>query len=360
MQKKKKNIDGFSEKFSKYRNDKLTDNERNSFERDLQKDPFAGEAEEGLNTITREELERDIASLKEALIKRSSQNNRMFLLRIAAVVVVLVLSGALIIYLNRNTVRSERMAINSSAPEVKVTQPAPGKSVASPVIPTEKHTLSEQQAGTSASGGTTSVKKMYENNYAKPEIQRQPLKPGEEKSQKSVSAEPQDARVASIETIADKTDERVKGDSILKDSKSTEMKMARAAAGDRHEILFEKEANSSAAIIPVNNSEKYKDTDGSGGTDPQPLAGMAAFNRYIMANIHLPEEMKPGNTETVMLGFIVDSVSVIKEIKIIESPGKKYSDEAIRLLKNGPAWKSATVDNKAVSKQVKLRIDFIK
>lgn len=359
MQKNKKNIDGFGERFSKYRNDKLTDNERNSFERDLQKDPFAGEAEEGLNTITREELERDIASLKEALIKRSSQNNRMFLLRIAAVVVVLVFSGALIIYLNRNTDRSERMAINSAAPEVNVTQPAPEKSVTSPATPLEKQTLSEQQTGTSASGGTTSVKKMYGNNYAKPEILRQPVKPGEAKSQKSLSAEPQAARVASIESVADNMDESVKGDSNLKDSKSTEMKMARAAV-DRNEILFEKEANSSAAIIPVNNTEKRKDTNVSGSTDPQPLAGMAVYNRYIIGNIHLPEEMKPGSTKTVMLGFIVDSVSVIKEIKIIESPGKKYSDEAIRLLKSGPAWKSGTEDNKVVSKPVKLRIDFIK
>ena len=50
--------------------DKMTGRERNAFERELQKDPFAEEASEGFASVTPEEVSEDIADLQKQLKRR--------------------------------------------------------------------------------------------------------------------------------------------------------------------------------------------------------------------------------------------------------------------------------------------------
>jgi protein TonB len=60
----------------------------------------------------------------------------------------------------------------------------------------------------------------------------------------------------------------------------------------------------------------------------------------------------------VILNFLVRADGTIDSIMIIKSPGKKFSDEAVRLLKTGPAWKPAEEDGKPVEDEVRLRLVF--
>ena len=51
------------EDFIRYSQDQMSDEERNAFERSLQRDPFDAEAMEGLSSITPEEARADLAGL---------------------------------------------------------------------------------------------------------------------------------------------------------------------------------------------------------------------------------------------------------------------------------------------------------
>jgi len=77
MQEKNKNKKGSKTDFIRYHNDKMKSAERNAFEKELQKDPFAEEASEGFNLITPEEVSGDIADLQKQLKKRVGKRERI-------------------------------------------------------------------------------------------------------------------------------------------------------------------------------------------------------------------------------------------------------------------------------------------
>jgi hypothetical protein len=68
--------------------------------------------------------------------------------------------------------------------------------------------------------------------------------------------------------------------------------------------------------------------------------------------------MLPGQKAIVELNMRTRSDGIIDNIRIISSPGKLYSDEAVRLIKEGPSWNPAEENRKKVDDEVTLRILF--
>ena len=60
----------------------------------------------------------------------------------------------------------------------------------------------------------------------------------------------------------------------------------------------------------------------------------------------------------VVLNFIAGGNGRIGSIKILRSPGKIFSDMAIRPIKEGPDWKPAEENGKVISDEVRIRIVF--
>jgi protein TonB len=60
----------------------------------------------------------------------------------------------------------------------------------------------------------------------------------------------------------------------------------------------------------------------------------------------------------VVVSFLVQTDGSIDSIRIVKSPGKSFSDEAIRILKSGPKWKPAEDNGRQVEDIVKLRLVF--
>ena len=90
---------------------------------------------------------------------------------------------------------------------------------------------------------------------------------------------------------------------------------------------------------------------------PQPVVGRDSFDIYIEKNVRNPE---PGSSvqHVVVVSFKVQTDSTTTGIKIITSPGKAWSREAIRLIKEGPAWKPAEKYGKIIEDEVMVRIVF--
>jgi hypothetical protein len=103
--------------------------------------------------------------------------------------------------------------------------------------------------------------------------------------------------------------------------------------------------------------EKADDT-GSGYILPQPVGGKKEFDNYIEKNIKNPLSLPAGKREIVVVSFTVTSTGSIENIKMVKTPGDEYSKEAIRLIKDGPAWKSAIKNGIPTDDEVKIRITF--
>jgi TonB family protein len=93
-------------------------------------------------------------------------------------------------------------------------------------------------------------------------------------------------------------------------------------------------------------------------TPPAPENTIDSFNIYIENNIRTPEDLQSGQTVVVTLTFRVRETGKIDNIKIISSPGKAYSDEAMRLIKEGPVWKPARQEGEYIEDKVTLKITF--
>jgi hypothetical protein len=89
---------------------------------------------------------------------------------------------------------------------------------------------------------------------------------------------------------------------------------------------------------------------------PQPVVGTDSFNLYLEKNIRYT--LLKESEEQVVVRFTVQIDSTIMNIKIITSPGQPWSNEAIRLIKEGPAWNPATENGKAIEDDVSVRIIF--
>jgi hypothetical protein len=91
-------------------------------------------------------------------------------------------------------------------------------------------------------------------------------------------------------------------------------------------------------------------------TSARPSVGVDSFNIYLEKNIR---NLEPEIAENlVVISFTVNTDSTLSPIIVISSPGNNYSTEAIRLIKEGPAWYPAIVNGKAVEEEVKLTVRF--
>ena len=99
-------------------------------------------------------------------------------------------------------------------------------------------------------------------------------------------------------------------------------------------------------------------TDHTGYQPVRPVTGYPAFIEYIKSNLKFP----PGDTihskAVVVLRFNVGKNGRAENIFVIKSPGKEFSDEAIRLLKTGPDWMVPESDGLTIGEEIMIRILF--
>ncbi|AIZ62722.1 hypothetical protein PK28_01740 [Hymenobacter sp. DG25B] len=95
---------------------------------------------------------------------------------------------------------------------------------------------------------------------------------------------------------------------------------------------------------------------------PTPAGGLAAFNQYVEREVHYPEKDPPAGTYSakvaVKLRFIVAADGSLQDIKVIEPLSEEYDAEAIRLLKEGPAWYPAVVNGKRIAHKAQVSVIF--
>ena len=319
MSEKNKNGNDHLSDFLRYKWKKMTDRQRNAFERDLQKDPFAEEASEGLEGIDPSVAEKDVAGLRKQLNKRTIRKQRVLWYRIAASVAVLMILSSILVIIER-----------SQPPEQLSYTPVNQQSK-------DLQTLNEQPTIENQAPAAVPAEK-------KPEIKKEKIAvENQERMRVAEAAEPDQvfaaekaisAKAAQIRKTSD-TAMGIKSDSSTTDlSEIVVVGYGARAAGDEAE----------EAVNEYN--------------PPRPVNGRADFDKYIRDNIRRPDTTSAGQRVVVVLNFKINTDGKIDSIRIIRSPGKNFSDEAIRLIREGPEWKPAEENGKTISDEVRIRIVF--
>jgi hypothetical protein len=410
MSVRNRNIRSFVSGFFRYHQDRLSGKERNSFERELQKDPFAEEAAEGFSLISEKDAENDISDLQYLLKKRTSGKRRLIFLRIAASIAVLTLISTVYIFLEKNKT-TEKLADNSvPPPELKIIMGEPLTEQVSRDV-TEKYKEATQDKKTEKSAGKITEPeavvssappgkefaginrkddsiKTLKVEYARALIaaEKRPAPASAMAQDRSVSSHSIRGKILSSEdnlplpgvsvvikgtntgAITDlagnfsiKTPDTSRV-TLVADYIGMERKEFIANTNKPADIKLDPSLASLSEVVVTGYGIKRDDTDNEEvspeHSPPQPSVGKSKFNKYVQENLHRPDTLTKGQRVVVILGFLVRSDGSLDSIRIVRSPGRLFSDEAIRVLKSGPAWSPAKDKGNAVEEYVRLRLVF--
>jgi outer membrane biosynthesis protein TonB len=314
--------------FFRYIRKELKGRERNSFERELQKDPFSDEALEGFAMLDREDALKDVSELQSRLKNRTNRKGRVAFYRIAASVAILT-ALSVIFLLTNDTKTLDQIADNTDRKEIleiEKSQPITD-SEANKIITKEPETEdSKKDMPVSKNINAGNGKKQEDVRYDLLE-QKNADSMEESKSKSAAEAYIEPERRLAPATAVTREKPAVPGDEVTIVGYGKESEAGRAEATENY--------------LP-----------------PEPANGKRNFERYVRRNIQKPDSLSPGQTETVVVNFVVTSDGSIDSLIVISSPGKAFSDEAIRLIRSGPVWKPAEKDGNIIEDSVRLSITF--
>jgi TonB family protein len=414
MSEKNKNGNDRLSDFLRYKENKMTDMERNSFERNLQKDAFAGEASEGFEGIDQSLAEGDVVILRKQLKNRTIRKQRILWYRIASSVALLMIISSIIIFISKKS-PSEQLSYTPATGQSKDQQTLKDQPASETNVP---EAVSVEKKLPSATGPERSIKspantienknksdeKLEKNREEVSVVNKEllevpvvaqpdqvfaaekaiPAKPGMAKKS-SVSLSTINGRIISSE---DKqpipgVNVTVKGTSIgtvtdvdgnfnlnsvdaanrvlVANFVGMESKEFKAVGDSSLEIMLEPSEMALSEVVVVGYGVKSAGNEEEAVpqyTPPLPMNGRTAFNRYIQENIRRPDTTTTGQRVVVVLNFKVTENGKIDSISVIRSPGNIFSNEAIRLIREGPSWKPAEENGNTINDEVRIRIVF--
>lgn len=89
-----------------------------------------------------------------------------------------------------------------------------------------------------------------------------------------------------------------------------------------------------------------------------PEMGIAAYKQYIDSNLIYPPDAASTEDAVVVLKFSVSPEGRPQNFTIIRSPSESFSNESIRVIKNGPDWTPASRDGNYTGDTMRLRVVF--
>ena len=308
--------------FLRYRENKMSDKEKNVFERELQKDPFSEEAAEGISTIEPEDTAKDMDFLYKRLKFRTLRTKRMTWYRIAASIAVLMIISSVYIVLDRTTSSklNEEIAIMDTIQINKKEALRKDETVSSGPVRISQNT-----------------EKLREKKAEARERSQEKIAPSEQ----VVAEQEEKAKEEYYVAAADKSEDA-----------SGEKEQAAPASAPEESDSFITAYDQNISGKRLDRSVTVSKASLHTYNNAVPAIGKDSFDIYIEKNVRIPEQHKAGQTAVVKLSFIVSETGTPDDIKIVSTPGKAYTDEAIRLLKEGPLWKPSDEDMEITDRQI--------
>jgi protein TonB len=338
MSDKNKNTGKSLSDFLRYRRGEMTGKERNSFERELQKDPFAYEASEGFESLSPGEMLGDLKKIETHIPKAKVRIKKFVIYRIAASVAVLMVISTIFILVQRDKEEVQLAKYEKASEPFEISREEPVIQRIADNIQSMPAVVIARKKGESVSTGGAAADKTQEKIDAEDIVA--------EKKEFTDSIAEREVKTTEVYLA----EEKISAPAVMAKAKSTAL--------SEHKVMFDTSVSALDEVVVVGyGASRKKDTE-TGYISPRPVTGRAAFDKYIEENIQRPDTITEGQRVVVVINFTVLSDGKIDNIKIIRSPGKAFSEEAVRLIKSGPQWKPAEDNGEVVEEEVRLRIVF--
>ncbi len=352
------------EQIRRYLQDQMTESERHAFEREMQSDPFLAEAVEGFSDKNTELVFADLKALKSQLKKQRS-GSRRYLWYAAASVLLLIVSTLVLINPEENTIPV--ISENKIQEEVKIRQDANEKP---PAI------LSPEHAG---------IEKPHQETIlteAEDELIIEDLEP----SLSLVADSHAQNSFSSVSQVKMKQKELAQTTKKVVFSKASEINTESSSATQlvtdtsaSSPVMIVQKAADRSAGFDQNNQEmdevvaigygKQKKSGLTGAvtagkpevvTDRKasPGSGWNNLEEYLKTELLNPSIGSPDEKTIVRLSFTVSENGVKEQFKILKGKDVRYNDEAIRIIKDGPAWLPEIRNGIPEKSEVKIRMVF--
>jgi len=329
----------------RYMNDTMIGEERYKFERELERDPFLQEAFEGLSDMKPSEIDRDIRSMDVIAGKKRLSLGFLKYFAYAAGIALLIFAG----YWAFNSIDfSKDKIVKNETDTIDQKFREPYKPVA--VADTTVSTAVDSSKTLVADAG------LQQNNN----LQGQATGIGN-----NLTGQLPKTEVAG----ATKDFQKKKGvltntatQSALKAEENN--KAETAPAQDATESKTEEVVSEPAPTTTTSDSREDIEEPMNAlkrpgvNAEPQPLGGSALFKNYVDNNTKYPEGIKSTRKEFVKIRFKVSKSGEPTAFFIERSPSDLFSQEAIRVIKNGPKWSPEIKDGIPVVGEVTLKINF--
>ena len=125
--------------------------------------------------------------------------------------------------------------------------------------------------------------------------------------------------------------------------------------GTENQVVMNPEMATLNEVVVIGYDADKEELKYSGA---EPEGGLEAFKMYIEEQIRFPAGDTISKREVVVLKFNVALDGSISQILALRSPGDPFTEEAIRLLNEGPSWNPAKDENGATDDVVRMRIVF--
>lgn len=316
----------------------------------IPKDAFEEEASEGLGRLNRDEAEEDLRDLEGRLAKelhdlergtsrRLRRPVRVWIPAAAAVIIILIASTVYIgLFRDKQPVIPETAMANDTKKDTVMI------AMAAPITKVEAEVKAKDEAKDGGGRYVAAVVADEAEIQVEAMVEDEAEAENDDKMRDEILVEILGAGVQAEEVIVQAVPER---------AKAAEGIPAKVAEGMQAKRADTRTAKNAAV---ADREKEYKTT----GPDhaPQPLGGIDELNTWISNNIRYPAETLTRTRQLVTVSFKVLADSTIYDLRAERTPGAQFTEEAFRLLREGPHWAPAIRNGYPVEETVRVSLLF--
>lgn len=105
--------------------------------------------------------------------------------------------------------------------------------------------------------------------------------------------------------------------------------------------------------------EEVKPIDIAPSREPEFPGGQPAWMNFLQRNLNAPSELEAGQKKTVSIRFFVSVDGAITDFEVVQSGGKNFDNEVIRVLKKMPRWKPAIQNGQPIARAFTQPVTFV-
>ncbi|MCJ7821224.1 MAG: energy transducer TonB [Bacteroidales bacterium] len=284
-------------------------------------DAFEEEASEGLGRLNKEEAAEDMHDLESRLARRLRKPIRVWIPAAAAVIIILIAS-TLYISLFRDR--------KPEVPDIAMVEGSKKDTVL--IAMAEPVTKAEVKAEVEA------------ERFAAPVIAE------DFAAADKAEIEAEEKGEVMVEMVIDIIDREEMAEEIIVQALPVRAEAMKTAGSGKAETR--KKANVAEERAEAIPGEVIPDHP------PLPVGGVEELNSWFNSNLRYPDDISPRTRQKVIVSFSVRPDRTIYDLKAELSPGTSFTEEAFRLLREGPRWDPAIRNGLVAEETVKVRITF--